>query len=68
MILFLKVFHDFMFLWFHILFTGIGSLNTILEVDLKVLDDLWTRKKEKGFRKKLQKKWRNTKELFKGLG
>ena len=43
-------------------------MNTTLEVDLKVLDDLWTRKKEKGFRKKLKKKWRKTKELFKGLG
>ena len=47
-------------------------MNTTLEVDLKVLDDLWTRKKEKGFRKKLKKKWRifktNTKELFNGLG
>ena len=41
-------------------------------MDLKDLDVLLERKDEKGFRKKMKKKWRvfktNTKEFFKGLG
>lgn len=53
------------------IFKDIG-LNTTLKVELSVLDTLVERKDEKGFRKKLKKKWRvfktNTKEFFKGLG
>jgi len=67
-----SMFDDHMPEGYDFIFKGIGSLNTTLEVDLKVLEDPMKRKQEKGFRKKIKKKWRifktNTKELFKGLG
>eukprot|EP00092_Neocalanus_flemingeri_P009884 GFUD01010653.1.p1 GENE.GFUD01010653.1~~GFUD01010653.1.p1 ORF type:complete len:626 (+),score=162.41 GFUD01010653.1:56-1933(+) len=52
------------------IFEGLGNLNTTLGAEPKHLEALVDRKDEKGFRKKIKKKWRvfksNTKEFFKG--
>jgi len=43
-----------------------------LRVELEVLEGLFKTNNQRGFRKKLKRKWRifktNTKEFFKGLG
>lgn len=67
-----SMFDDHMPGGYDFIFNGIGSLNTTLRVELEVLEGLFKTNNQRGFRKKLKRKWRifktNTKEFFKGLG